>query len=304
MTPEEYNKITYNKLLKLIDEENYIFDFLKAGEDFHQCNEPYLIRCNKFCEHCNSLLKITKCRKTAINYIWRCSNRRCDKRFSIFKGTFLEGLAIKQFLTVLAGFVIKKKISEIIKESGINENTVLKYFRLIRQKCALKLSVTSILLGGPGIEIEIDETHVFKSKYNRGRTLAFQNIWIFGIIERISKKCFLTRVENRSANNLNDVVVSHVREGSHIYGDGWRGYSEISRYYNLETVNHRYCFVDPHNPSIHTNNIERLWRSLKNEIRGVAIENIDDAISLFIFRRNFLTGILFYDINLLIKLFI
>jgi hypothetical protein len=46
------------------------------------------------------------------------------------------------------------------------------------------------MLGGENVEIEIDESHLFKWKYNRGRLLAFQNVWIFGIIERIQKNVF------------------------------------------------------------------------------------------------------------------
>ena len=78
---------------------------------------------------------------------------------------------------------------------------------------------------------------------------------------------------------------SHCDRDIILYGDGWRGYSQIAEHYTLKTVNHSVNFVDPENPQIHTNNIERFWRTLKNEIRGVGIENLDVALKCVIFKK-------------------
>jgi transposase-like protein len=121
----------------------------------------------------------------------------------------------------------------------------------------------NILLGGEGIEVEMDESHIFSRKYNRGRFLAFQSVWVFGLIERLTKRVFVKQVENRNAETLYYVVKDHVREDSELFGDSWRGYSRIAQDFRLRTVYHSRHFVDPENPIIHTNNIERLWRSLK-----------------------------------------
>ena len=53
------------------------------------------------------------------------------------------------------------------------------------------------------------------------------------------------------------MVRSHCDRDIILYGDGWRGYSQIAEHYTLKTVNHSVNFVDPENPQIHTNNIER-----------------------------------------------
>ncbi|KAB0801580.1 hypothetical protein PPYR_03766, partial [Photinus pyralis] len=47
----------------------------------------------------------------------------------------------------------------------------------------------SVLLGGEGVTVEIDEAKRGKRKYNRGRRIEGQ--WVFGGIERGSKNCFL-----------------------------------------------------------------------------------------------------------------
>uniref|UniRef100_A0A0L8GSI5 Uncharacterized protein n=1 Tax=Octopus bimaculoides TaxID=37653 RepID=A0A0L8GSI5_OCTBM len=41
-------------------------------------------------------------------------------------------------------------------------------------------------IGGPGVEVEIDETVIVKRKYNRGRLV--KTIGLFGRIERETKK--------------------------------------------------------------------------------------------------------------------
>jgi oligoendopeptidase F len=67
------------------------------------------------------------------------------------------------------------------------------------------------------------------------------------------------------------------------------------------SVNHKLHFVDPDNPMIHTNNIQRLWRSLKEEIGGVNFEYIDDAITIFWFRKNFFTNNFYENLKLMIN---
>ena len=51
------------------------------------------------------------------------------------------------------------------------------------------------MIGGPGVEIEIDidESKFGRRKYNRGRVV--DGHWVLGGMERISGKCFLTHRE-------------------------------------------------------------------------------------------------------------
>ena len=100
------------------------------------------------------------------------------------------------------------------------------------------------------------------------------------------------------------MVRSHCDRDIILYGDGWRGYSQIAEHYTLKTVNHSVNFVDPENPQIHTNNIERFWRTLKNEIRGVGIENLDVALKCVIFKKNKLRGTLFEKMKVCMSLFL
>jgi IS1 family transposase len=103
------------------------------------------------------------------------------------------------------------------------------------------------------------------------------------------KNAYVQVVATRHQDTLFDIVNRVVVPGTVTMTDGWRGYNKIYETYECKTVLHKYHCVDPDNV-IHTDNIERLWRSLKKEIVGTCSDNYEKAINLFLFRRNYLTG--------------
>ena len=125
---------------------------------------------------------------------------------------------------------------------------------------------------GENIEVEIDDTAISKRKY-------LNTTWIFGGIERISKRKFIvplikrgddedyTRPENirRTAENLLPLIQKYIAPGSIIYRDKWKAYDKLSKLeYKYLTINHSQQFVDG---TIHTQNIERIWSDLKEYIQ-------------------------------------
>lgn len=173
---------------------------------------------------------------------------------------------------------------------------------MFRRLCSDKMNNENIILGGVEREVEIDESHLFKRKYNRGNLLSFQNIWIFGIFERGSKRVFVKRVDRRDSVTLLNIARCHILPSTTIYSDFWRGYSLLRNEYTVLSVNHRETFVRGENNVIHTNNIERTWRTLKNQIRGISVENVDEHLNLFMFRKNFLVGSFFENFNFMLKI--
>jgi len=92
------------------------------------------------------------------------------------------------------------------------------------------------------------------------------------------------------------ILVQHVEEGSQVFSDKFSSY--VSRYNLIEEqgfdhyfINHSLHFVDPVQSFIHTNNIERAWRSLKTSIshvkRSLTDDNIDSFLDTFHFQTFF-----------------
>ena len=55
------------------------------------------------------------------------------------------------------------------KELQISEPTGVDWFNFIRDVCAEYFKQNPVVIGGPGIEVEIDESKFGRRKYNRGR---------------------------------------------------------------------------------------------------------------------------------------
>jgi transposase len=103
------------------------------------------------------------------------------------------------------------------------------------------------------------------------------------IIERNSKRIFLQVVPERSSTVLFEICSSHLKYDTKIYSDCWRGYSLLRIHFDVRSLNHKLNFVDPNNRNMHTQNIERLWRSVKKEMIGVSSENYNPYLKLFMF---------------------
>lgn len=78
---------------------------------------------------------------------------------------------------------------------------------------------SNLVVGGPGIIVEIDESKMGKRKYHRGHPVDGQ--WIFGGVERVSGKCFMVPVEDRTTETLLTLIRKHILPGSVIISDCW-----------------------------------------------------------------------------------
>ena len=76
-------------------------------------------------------------------------------------------------------------------------STIVHWCSFAREVCATILEVESQPIGGVGKIVEIDESKFGKRKYHRGRRV--DGVWVFGGIERESRRCFLVSVEDRTA---------------------------------------------------------------------------------------------------------
>ena len=115
-----------------------------------------------------------------------------------------------------------------------------------------------------------------------------RQLWAFGGIERSSKKCFIVPLvdKDRSAGTLIPIIKQYVRSGSVIYSDSWRAYHKLcDEGYTHYMINHKEQFVDPNNPNIHTQNIERLWLDLKQWSKrpGLRIEYFKQYFARYMF---------------------
>jgi transposase-like protein len=143
-----------------------------------------------------------------------------------------------------------------------------------------------IKIGGPGIEVQLDESKFGKRKYNRGHHV--EGAWVFGGVEVTQeRKFFALVVENRNANTLNELIKKFVLPGSVVITDGWKGHSLFKRDPSFT----HYCVIHAIGFKIlegkHTNHIEGTWSGLKSNVPVMCrvIGRLQGKLFEFIWRR-------------------
>ena len=121
----------------------------------------------------------------------------------------------------------KVTVSSAIMNTGHSSHTISSNYRHFRSLVASTLQEEDREIGGQGIIVEVDETKMGKRKYNRGHRV--DGVWVIaGVERRAERKMLLIAVENRDSETLNNIIMSHVKEGSIIHTDMWKGYGSIT----------------------------------------------------------------------------
>ncbi|KAI4891155.1 hypothetical protein NFI96_021306, partial [Prochilodus magdalenae] len=247
-----------------------------------------------------------------MKFIYSYSYMFCVARFS-------QGLRLRQVDMMADGIAgSSTTLSKMAKK--IREVCITAMEKLRRRK--------GQHLGGPREFVVIDESH-FRHKRKIQNCIQVQNInmgegawqvggkgkkWVFGMLgvrKRAgnTSKPVLRLVEHRSRAHLIPLIIHHVRTGTEVISDQWRGYQGALAHqgYNHFTVNHSDCYVDPRNGA-HTQHIERAWRTYKENVwrlRGNRTEGLlEDHLNVIEWNewlakrhKNGSLGRLFHDIS-------
>lgn len=222
---------------------------------------------------------------------WRCAKNTCRIDIQLRTNTWLEHSRLGYDKVLVFIYCWSHKLTTLEfceRELGMNHNTVIDWNNYLREVCAAKLLANPIVIGGPGLTVEIDESVFAKRKYNVGRVPKQQ--WVFGGVCRETKECFLYAVENRSADTLMPIIIENIAPGTLIISDQWKSYNGIrncNKEYNHLTVNHSKNFIDPESGA-HTNTVERMWGVTKKAFRkrfGNHSQMLDSYLCEFMWRK-------------------
>lgn len=174
-------------------------------------------------------------------------------------------------------------------ELSMSTETMTNWKNYLREVCADSLIKNPMIIGGPEMVVEIDESCFSKRKYNVGKMYPQQ--WVFGGICRETKECFIYAVPNRNEKTLLHCIKESIRPGSIIMSDMWKAYSKIEKIPGMHlkhfTVNHSENFVNPITGA-HTQSIESLWASAKRRNKIEAGTNralLDSYLCEFMWRK-------------------
>lgn len=223
--------------------------------------------------------------------------RPCGFSASMNKGSFLDKGHLEPWKVLCFINLFCDKIysqSHAMRNLYMSDKTVVDWKSFCSEVCENWLD-NQDAIGGEGVVVEIDETLVVKRKHDTGRLLS--QVWLFGGIERESKKKFIVPLIDedsaplrRDKETLVPLIKKYIRPGTTVYSDSWRAYNSLNvEGYRHWCVNHSVNFVDPDNKEIHTQNIERLWRDVKEHIRrpGIRKSHLRQYLARYIFLKTY-----------------
>lgn len=212
--------------------------------------------------------------------IWFCYG--CQKQFTLKVGTIFEDSALGLDKWMIATWMLvncRNGVSsyEIHRALGITQKSA--WFVLQRIRQALQGN-SKVKLGGPGSEVEVDETYIggkarnmHKSKklrlgFGKGMQGGHGKAIVMGILERDGQVSARV-IPDRKSPALKAVIDDVVDRGSVVYTDEHTAYPfAISPEYAHKVVNHLEKYVDG---AIHTQGIENFWSCLKRGLNGTYV---------------------------------
>ncbi len=113
---------------------------------------------------------------------------------------------------------------------------------------------------------------------------------MFGGICRETKEVFLEVVPDRSGNTLWPIIRERIAPGTIILTDEARVYQNLHQAnrggFEHYSVNHSQSFVNPNDPNVYTNTIERQWGLVKRKIKGsVGDDQLPMYLAEYIYRK-------------------
>lgn len=228
----------------------------------------------KKCEKCGNLCKIDskmsyRCRrKSSVSRGHKRIKSQCNFSVSARKGTFFAAsrLSIHKICTFVLFWAVLRppRTAFIMEELDMGSETVTNWSSYCREVCISWCHKMKQQIGGVGVTVEIDEAKIGKRKNNKEIENSEQ--WVLGGFERASKKMFVCAVENRSQETLLTVIKEYILPGTTIISNGRKAYDCLQNegFIHLN-VNHNVNFMDPETGA-HTQNIERCWRDVRENI--------------------------------------
>jgi hypothetical protein len=100
-------------------------------------------------------------------------------------------------------FYLQNKSNTNRKKKCIARASVVDFFQRLRYVCGKYINET--VLGGASKIVEIDESMFARVKH-RGKDLKRKLVWVFGMKERDSGKCYMQLVSARNAATLIPII--------------------------------------------------------------------------------------------------
>ena len=226
-----------------------------------------LIHNEVYCGNCGILMSLQSRKEPDFvdDFAWSC--RICRRQKRVTADSFFESshLSLMQLVNCVYWWSRQIKQADVCVETRMSRTSMIEWQQHIRIIYCQYLLGHPVQMGGPGRTVEVDESKFMHHKYHRGHFR--EGHWVLGMVERDTNLCMMVAVPDRSVATLLPIIARHVLSETRILTDGWRAYHQLPGPHDI--VNHRLHFVDPNDPTLHTNTVEGSWANCKAKFRAM-----------------------------------
>ena len=110
------------------------------------------------CATCNIPMRQGTRKDITDGLVWRCS--QCKTTKSIREGSFFSKsrLSLQKWLLLIHFWMKEYPVKDAASDVEVDKNTAIDVYRRLREVCSTKLLATPIILGGPGVIVQVDES--------------------------------------------------------------------------------------------------------------------------------------------------
>ena len=176
------------------------------GKCIQYLRNRHLLAVSMQCSDCHQDMNSITRNSVRDGECWSCST--CRKQRSIRNDSFFSQsrLTLQDLTAIIYFYALDFQIYHTLRLlPHLSKTTVIDWYNFCRDICTERLKRSPIQLGGDvhlDTEIvELDESLFGKKrKYGRGRVTRQQ--WVFGLVERHTRKCVLYLVPDRKKTTL------------------------------------------------------------------------------------------------------
>jgi len=176
---------------------------------------------------------------------------------------------MRDILSIVMCFVLHFTVKQVVLITSLSEKTVIDWYVFCREICEVILANEfEGKIGGEGMIVEVDESHLFRRKYGMGRKGKGEDKWLLGCYCRETKQCKIVQVPDRKRSTIMPLLLQIIDTRSTIITDFAKIYKVCEKFgfKAHKSVCHKRYFVCPNDSDTYTNNIEITWRWQKRDV--------------------------------------
>jgi transposase-like protein len=230
----------------------------------------------KACPHCGGVDRLTKVKANPAKRIrvglWRCGD--CKKQFTVKVGTVFEHARLPLHVMLQAVYLMtssKKGVSSHQLHRILEITYKSAWFLSHRIREAMR-SGELAPFGSGGGTVEVDETFIGREPGTvKGGGGIRHKMKVLSLLDRSTGRTRSMVVDGITVADVTPILRENIAREAHLLTDDAGQYRWIGKHFaSHNTTAHKSGqYVDPTNPTIHTNTIEGSFSIFKRGMRGV-----------------------------------